>query len=385
MSEGEGANVVMARNQFIENTGGLVRCLRGGRSVLYSRTNHLVRDALVQMNIGAFFGGAIQFTQTCFERNNHFLVALILEFSTFVASENYVDQEVSQICSGEGEEEGPGRLSVEQMGSLCFRGGEDCLVDCLPNANDSPVCLARQVVGTSTPSLSPAGSGPDVSPAPSVSAPMNPTPLPTLLTPPPTSSPTAMPIATQQPVSSRPIPFPSEPTAPTLPSAMPAQLPSVPTNPPMPAVQRPPFRPLRPTISALPESPVHLSPVHYAPTCTGKGDCHDDGNNKANPDSGKQSNSHKSAKSQKTENSQKKDKKSKKDSNSQSSQDYSNDDESYYGIGDQNTYPIQRSHQQEEQMEFFGIGNGQPRSVHVEALKVEANNHETSTSSKGSE
>lgn len=27
MSEGEGANVVMARNQFIENTGGLVSCL----------------------------------------------------------------------------------------------------------------------------------------------------------------------------------------------------------------------------------------------------------------------------------------------------------------------------------------------------------------------
>jgi hypothetical protein len=40
-------------------------------------------------------------------RNDHFLVVLVLEFSSFEAFDNYVEDEKSMICSGMDETQGP--------------------------------------------------------------------------------------------------------------------------------------------------------------------------------------------------------------------------------------------------------------------------------------
>lgn len=197
---------------------------------------------LLQMNIGAFFGGDVRFTQTCFTRNNHFLVALILEFSSFEAFDNFVDEEVSQICSGQDAEEGPGRLSVEQPGSMCFRGGENCNVDCLPNANDSPVCLAQTGPETVAPSGVPSQNG--ISPPP--------TPVPTMDvsdTPQPMSQPTPSPTGAQAPTDP-----PANPPVPEVPS--PAPVAPVPVMPVPSTPTFPPFRPIPPRPSSPSRPPT---------------------------------------------------------------------------------------------------------------------------------
>jgi hypothetical protein len=335
------------------------------------------------MNIGAFFGGAIQFTQTCFERNNHFLVALILEFSTFVAFDNYVEEEISQICSGEDQEEGPGRLSVEQPGSLCFNGGEECLVDCLPNANDSPVCLARQGIGTSMPTQSPASSGPGDSPAPSILVTSNPTPstsssepssppavatqptqVPTPSAPTTAENPTARPVATQQP-STPGVPS-SVPLAPSIPT-MPAQNPFLPTNLIRPTARRPPLGSPAPP-------PSHDPPVNRPPMNTGKGHC--PGEDCGESDSKKQSKSSSSGKGQKSEKSSKAAGKGSGNDAYDDDNNYYDDDDNYRGIG--NHYAQQSrtvSHQHKEQSDYAFIGYRTPPTIIVEVETVEPKNH----------
>lgn len=302
------------------------------------------------MNIGAFFGGAIQFTQTCFERNNHFIVALILEFSTFVAFDNYVDEEVSQVCSGEGEEEGPGRLAVEQPGSLCFKGGDECLVDCLSNANDSPVCQARQAVGTLIPSPSPTESGPANTLAPTrfVST------TPTLSTPSTTNSPSA--ISAPQPIMPMPV------FVPLVPTESPISVPSSPTVPPItrPTIARPTFRPPTPIGQPVASKPhYHRPPSHQPPTCQDEGKGHELSGSR------KESKIRKS--SSKKERSGKRSKSDGKGSSYVDDDGAYDDDDHYYGIGDHND-PLTGSayHQQEEQDFFRGIGHAEPRTVTVE-------------------
>ncbi|KAG7367462.1 hypothetical protein IV203_030133 [Nitzschia inconspicua] len=230
MSEGDGAFVDMSRNQFIQNTGGI-------------------------MNIGAFFGGDIRFVSTCFVRNNHFLVALILEFSEFEAFDNYVEDEISQVCSGMDAMQGPGRLSVEQPGSMCFRGGENCMVDCLPNANDSPICLADTQIISPMPTSS--AVEPSLSPSPTRIG--SPSSSPTNLDP-PTATPTVMQsvvdptnapsqVTTLTPVTA----FPTK-----APIGMPGQLTTLPTFPPLlPLPTRPPNRPPKPTVRPTTYFPPH--------------------------------------------------------------------------------------------------------------------------------
>jgi hypothetical protein len=211
----------------------------------------------VQMNIGAFFGGDIRFVATCFERNDHFLVALILEFSEFEAFDNYAEDEVSQICSGMDAMEGPGRLSVEQPGSMCFQGGEDCMVDCLPNANDSPVCLA------------------DVQTTPTAAV-MEPSAAPTTTNPSPTMGPSS-----GQPVAdptAPPVPVPTAPpvsVSPTkTPTSMPLEMTTMPVFQPVVSPTRRPSRPAKPTVRPSPYSSPHFckpgSHGYY-----GIGDCDD--------------------------------------------------------------------------------------------------------------
>ena len=259
------------------------------------------------MNIGAFFGGNVRFTQTCFVRNTHFLVALILEFSTFEAFENYVEDEVSQICSGMNEEEGPGRLSVEQPGSMCFRGGEECLVDCLPNANDSPVCLSQDVPPTIAPT--PADTTASNSPTDPITGAPGPTeppsdPVPTEL-PAPTPSPTEPFIPPQSPTPTGPsnppsptwaplIPVPPGPTRPP-PTRAPSMSSRVPTRPPSKpsrAPTRPPSRhtrqPTRP-----PAGPPHHPPT-YGSSKSEKSSKKDKSSNKSKGKNSKKSKSQKS-------------------------------------------------------------------------------------------
>jgi hypothetical protein len=326
------------------------------------------------MNIGAFFGGAVQFTQTCFERNNHFLVALILEFSTFVASDNYVDQEISQVCSGEDAEEGPGRLSVEQPGSLCFNGGEECLVDCLPNANDSPVCQARQAVGTSIPSPSPTSSGASDTLAPTL---VSTTPQPSiLLTDSPSARPAGIAMPTLTPITSMPNPQPMTGMpvlVPSLPTEPPISIPSLPTSLPItrPTLSRPTLRPPpgseEPAVS---EPPYHRPPVYQPPTCTGKGICYET--------SGSMKES-KSRKSSKIESSGKGSKSDGKGSNivyddGSYDDDTYDDDDQHYGIGNHNAAETRTVyHQQEEQNIFRGIGDVETGTVLVEDDEVSKN------------
>jgi hypothetical protein len=233
------------------------------------------------MNLGAFFGADIRFTQVCFERNEHFLVALVLEFSGFEAFDNYVEDETSQICSGMDEEQGPGRLSVEQPGSMCFRGGEECLVDCLPNANDSPVCLADAEISSPMPSSSVTTSGPTdlpVSvPTDAPEQPSNPPALPpTGGTEPPSNPPVEPPTQGTEPPSNLPIPptpsFQPLPTTPPQPIPTPTLV-SRPTLPPLqPVPTRPPSQkyptkpPSKPTGRYPTKSPVfNQPPAVYEP------------------------------------------------------------------------------------------------------------------------
>ena len=248
------------------------------------------------MNIGAFFGGNVRFTQTCFVRNTHFLVALILELSTFEAFENYVEDEVSQICSGTNEDEGPGRLSVEQPGSMCFRGGEECLVDCLPNANDSPVCLSQVVPPTIAPT----------EPVTGVPEPTDPPtdPLPTEL-PAPTPSPTEPAIPPQSPPPTDPsnppgptwaplIPVPPGPTRPP-PTRAPSMSSRVPTRPPSKPSRvptRPPSRHTRQPTRQPTGPPQH--PPRYESSKSEKSSKKDKSSNKSKGKNSKKSKSQKS-------------------------------------------------------------------------------------------
>lgn len=237
------------------------------------------------MNIGAFFGGDIRFVSTCFERNNHFLVALILENSEFEASGNYVEDEVSQICSGTDATQGPGRLSVEQPGSMCFQGGENCMVDCLPNANDSPVCLAD----TQLPSITPAPSGAEPSSPPTAGAPAF-TSSPISSIPFPTSSPSNPVLPTTNPTPEQSIVDPSFPPTPlssTLPGTnLPTKAPTTVSAPPIPmpgfqpvfSPTKQPSRPSRPT--ARPTTyppPIYCKEKGQSSSYGyyGIGDCHD--------------------------------------------------------------------------------------------------------------
>jgi hypothetical protein len=298
------------------------------------------------MNVGAFFGGSIRFVSTCFERNDHFLVALILEFSSFEASDNYVEDEVSQICSGTDPTEGPGRLSVEQPGSMCFRGGQDCMVDCLPNANDSPVCLAT--VQTTSPMPSAVAS--------------EPTPAPSRMVPVTTSTPSTVSFPTGIPTLPLPVDSPTNPPVPdptlppvavidtNAPTDMPMRL--MPVFQPASAPTRRPSRPSKPT---MPPSAYH----QHSHNCVEKGksygyygigDCNDPVNTDFGqkypvPESGQLDTSGKQAKKPNGGNSKKgKDKKgSKKDGkpngsgspshDGYSGQEHQSGDRDHYGIG----------------------------------------------------
>ena len=387
MSEGEGAFAELSRNQFVNNTGGIVRsCSFVERDLDFATIFSLVHSSNSQMNIGAFFGGDIQFTQNCFIRNTHFLVALILEFSEFEASDNYVEDEVSQVCSGEDSEQGPGRLSVEQPGSMCFRGGDSCEVDCLPNINDSPVCLA-DVITTSSPMPTTSEAVP--SPAPTKA----PTPAPA-----PTASPTARPVPTSPPTPGNPTdpPAPGSPTdppvfmpfAPFFPTTQPAMpvmpicpsclQPSPPSGPSKPTVRPPYYGPSKPTVMSPTYRPPHHGCKYYG---IGDEGCSYYGKH------------YKKSKSEKYQASQslspkkepkdpsypsKKSHKSSKDSKSQSSKDgyyYSHSQPKHpqyplnYGIGGANHYSSNAQHEKSH----FGIGYSysQPRT----AVHMAANHH----------
>ena len=174
MSEGAGSYINLQRNEFIENSGGLA-------------------------NIAAFFEADLRFVQTCFYRNNMFLVVLILEFSEWEAMDNYVEDEISSVCTGLDPELGPGRMSVEEPGALCYRGAEECVVECLNNANDLDTCTASIV--SEPPSMVPSVSQqPSISTAPSAVASSG----PSLSQKPSTSQKPSISLSKQPSTSSRP-------------------------------------------------------------------------------------------------------------------------------------------------------------------------------------